>query len=128
VRVLVDSHIYVWAILNDHRLTPRARTILRAGENELFFSLVSLWELSIKIRNGKLRTITSSIAYLHDSLAANSIAVLPIDYQDLLALEQMDIHHKDPFDRILIAQAIHHGLAILSSDSDLRRYPVKVLW
>ncbi len=127
--ILVDSHIYVWAKLNDPRLSTRAKSILRSDDHELFFSLASLWELSIKIRSGKLRTLTSSIAFVHDSLAQDGIHILPIRYDDLLAMEQLDNHHKDPFDRILIAQAMANGLKLLTEDASIKRYAgVQTIW
>jgi PIN domain nuclease of toxin-antitoxin system len=129
VTILVDSHIYVWAKLNDPRLSTRAKSILRSDDHELFFSLASLWELSIKIRSGKLRTLTSSIAFVHDSLAQDGIHILPIRYDDLLAMEQLDNHHKDPFDRILIAQAMANGLKLLTEDASIKRYAgVQTIW
>jgi PIN domain nuclease of toxin-antitoxin system len=126
--VLIDSHIYVWAMLNDPRLTTKARNILKSQEHELFFSLASLWELSLKIRKGKLRTLTSSIAFLHDSLAENKVMVLPIRYEDILSLEHLDDHHRDPFDRIIVAQAIANGLKLLTGDEDMKLYPVQTVW
>ncbi len=129
MKILVDSHIYVWAKLNDPRLSPRAKSILRSDDHELYFSLASLWELSIKIRSGKLRTLTSSIAFVHDSLAQDGIHILPIRYDDLLAMEQLDNHHKDPFDRILIAQAMANGLKLLTEDASIKRYAgVQTIW
>ncbi len=128
MRILIDSHVYVWAVLDNPRLSAHASRILRSDEHELFFSLASLWELSIKIRCGKLRTLTSSIAFLHDSLAANNISVLTIRYEDLLALEHLDYIHGDPFDRILIAQAIANNLKLLTADAIMRQYPVTTVW
>ncbi len=103
LRILVDSHSYVWTKLNDPRLSRKAKSIMRSDEHELFFSLASLWELSLKIRKGQLRTLTSSIAFLHDSLVEDGITLLPIRYEDVLAVEHLDMHHRDPFDRMLIA-------------------------
>ena len=129
MKILVDSHIYVWAKLNDPRLSTRAKTILRSDDHELFFSLASLWELSIKIRSGKLRTLTSSIAFVHDSLAQDGIHILPVRYADLLVMEQLDNHHKDPFDRILIAQAMANGLKLLTEDASIKLYAgVQTIW
>jgi PIN domain nuclease of toxin-antitoxin system len=128
LKVLVDAHIYIWAKLNDHRLSARAKKVLRSDDHELFFSLASLWELSIKIRNGKLRTLTSSIAFLHDGLGEDGISILPIAYADILAVEHLEYHHRDPFDRIMIAQAINNGLTLLTNDADIKLYPVTTIW
>ena len=128
MRILVDAHIYVWAVLNDPHLSPKARNILRSDEHELFFSLASLWELSIKIRLGKLRTLTSSIAFLHDSLTENGITILAVRYEDVLTLEQLESHHGDPFDRIVIAQAIANDMKLLTEDATIRKYSVQTVW
>lgn len=128
MRVLLDSHSYIWAKLDDPRLSKRARSLMRSDEHELFFSLASLWEISLKIRLGRLRTLTSSVAFLHDSLVEDGITLLPIRYEDILAVEHLDTHHGDPFDRMLIAQAINHGLTLLTKDAVVHKYPVKTVW
>ena len=127
--MLVDSHAFIWTLLKDTRVSKKARSVLFSQEHELFFSIASLWELSIKIRLGKLRTLTSSIAYLHDELGEYRMTVLPLTYQDLLVLEHLESHHRDPFDRILIAQAIHHDLKLLTNDADIKLYTnVSTIW
>lgn len=129
MRVLVDSHAFIWTLLKDPRVSKKARSVLFSQEHELFFSIASLWELSIMIRLGKLRTLTSSIAYLHDELGEYRMTVLPLTYEDLLALEHLESHHRDPFDRILIAQAIHHDLKLLTNDADIKLYTnVSTIW
>lgn len=128
MRVLVDSHAFVWMLLKDRRLSPKARSILTSQEHQLFFSMVSLWELSLKIRSGKFNLISSSIAYLHDELESFGISTLPIVYEDILAMERLDPHHKDPFDRMLVAQAMRNDLTLLTRDENLYKYPVKTIW
>ena len=129
MRILVDSHSYVWTKLNDPRLSQKARSIMRSDEHELFFSLASLWELSLKIRKGKLRTLTSSIAFLHDLLGEDGIELLPIRYEDVLAVEHLALHHGDPFDRMLIAQAINRNLTMLTNDTDIKLYSeITTIW
>lgn len=90
MKILVDSHTYIWAKLDDPRLSKRALSLMRSDEHELFFSLASLWEISLKIRLDRLRTLTSSIAFLHDSLAEDGITLLPIRYEDILAVEHLE--------------------------------------
>jgi PIN domain nuclease of toxin-antitoxin system len=129
VRVLIDGHAFVWALLQDPRVSKKARSILFSEEHELFFSLATLWELSLKIRLGKLRNLTSSIAYLNDELAEYRITVLPITYQDILTVEHLEYHHRDPFDRVLIAQAINNSLTLLTNDANIKLYSnVTTLW
>jgi len=128
MKVLVDTHTFLWALLHDHRLTAKAKQVLRSDEYELVYSLVSLWEIAIKIRTGKLNTIGSSVAYIRDEMDAYSMEILPIRYEHILQLEALPAHHGDPFDRLLIAQAIHESLPILTHDEVFTRYPVKVFW
>lgn len=129
MRLLIDSHALIWAILDDHRLSRTAKRIFReGGDHESHFSIVSLWELSTKIANGKLRTIGSSINYLHDSLGEYGIQLLPLRYNHVLCAESLAAHHRDPFDRMLIAQAIEEGLSVLTDDLHFRHYPVKTVW
>lgn len=128
MKVLVDTHSFIWALLQDHRLSARAKNILRDAENELVFSLVSLWEIAIKIKLGKLNTLGSSVAYIRDEMNAYGMEMLPIRYEHILQLEALPPHHSEPFDRLLIAQAITESLPILTNDAKMREYPVKVLW
>jgi len=128
MKVLVDTHTFLWAFLHDHRLTPKAKQILTSNEHELFFSLVSLWEIAIKIKTGKLNTIGSSVAYIRDEMDAYGMSLLPIRYEHILQLESLPHHHSDPFDRLLIAQALTESLPILSGDRAFANYGIKLVW
>ena len=128
MRVLVDTHTFIWALLDDKRLSAKAKQILRSDENELVFSLVSLWEIAIKIKIGKLNAIGSSVAYIRDEMDAYGMELLPIRYEHILQLENLPVHHSEPFDRLLIAQAITESLPILSRDEKFPAYPVKLIW
>lgn len=90
--------------------------------------MVSLWELSVKISIGKLRTVGSSIQYLRDECREYGIEIMPIRMEHVLRAESLPLHHRDPFDRLLIAQAMEEGLAVLTDDAHFRRYPVKTIW
>jgi PIN domain nuclease of toxin-antitoxin system len=128
MKVLVDTHSFIWALLHDRRLSARAKSILRDGENALAFSLVSLWEIAVKMKIGKLNSLGSSVSYIRDEMDAYGMELLPIRYEHILQLEMLPPHHSDPFDRLLIAQAIAESLPILTDDAKMREYPVKVLW
>ena len=128
MRLLVDTHVFLWALLDDHRLSKKAKQILRSDEHELVFSLVSLWEIAIKMKTGKLNAVGSSVAYIHDEMEAFGMELLPIRYEHLLQLESLPAHHGEPFDRLLLAQAVTESLPILSHDRMFGRYPVKVIW
>jgi PIN domain nuclease of toxin-antitoxin system len=128
MKVLVDTHTFLWALLHDHRLSTKAKQVLRSDEHELVFSLVSLWEIAIKIKTGKLNTIGSSVAYIRDEMNEYSMELLPIRYEHVLQLESLPHHHSDPFDRLLIAQATAESLPILTGDKQFQSYGVKLIW
>lgn len=128
MNILLDSHALVWALLKDHRLSPRARHILRDPPGTLNISIISLWELSLKITIGKLRTLGSSIAYFRDECREQGIEIIPLRMEHILRAETLPLYHRDPFDRLLIGQALEENLAILTDDAHIRHYPVKVVW
>jgi PIN domain nuclease of toxin-antitoxin system len=128
MKVLVDTHTFLWAFLHDHRLTSKAKQILTSDEHELVFSLVSLWEIAIKIKTGKLNTIGSSVAYIRDEMDAYGMSLLPIRYEHILQLESLPHHHSDPFDRLLTAQALTESLPILTGDRAFANYGIKLVW
>jgi PIN domain nuclease of toxin-antitoxin system len=128
MKVLVDTHTFLWAFLHDHRLTSKAKQILTSDEHELVFSLVSLWEIVIKIKTGKLNTIGSSVAYIRDEMDAYGMSLLPIRYEHILQLESLPHHHSDPFDRLLTAQALTESLPILTGDRAFANYGIKLVW
>ena len=125
---LVDTHAMIWWVIDDPRLPASVRQRIAEPKEQLVFSIASLWEITIKIRNGKLKEIGASIVYLRDYLKEAGIEVLPIKIDHLLRLEMLDLHHRDPFDRLLVAQALEENLPILTEDAAFSRYPVEVVW
>jgi PIN domain nuclease of toxin-antitoxin system len=129
MRVLVDTHPFLWDLDNDPRSSRKAIEILSSDKYELVFSLVSLWEIAIKIKIGKLQTVGSSVAYIRDEMDNYSMELLPIRYEHILRLEHLPHHkHADPFDRLLIAQALSENLPIVTADHAFREYGVRVVW
>ena len=128
MKLLVDTHTFLWALMRDHRLSTRSKQILTSDEHELFFSLVSLWEVSIKMKTGKLNALGSSVAYLREEMENYSMQLLPIRYEHILQLEMLPAHHSDPFDRLLIAQAVTESLPILTHDEKFKPYPARLIW
>jgi PIN domain nuclease of toxin-antitoxin system len=128
VRVLVDTHVFLWDLLEDRRSSRKAKQVVSSDEHELVFSLVSLWEIAIKMKIGKLNTIGSSVAYIRDEMNAYGMELLPIRYEHILQLEALPHHHNDPFDRLLIAQALTESLQILTGDAAFQQYGVKLVW
>jgi PIN domain nuclease of toxin-antitoxin system len=128
LKVLLDTHALLWALLEDRRLSAKARQVLTADDSELYFSLASLWEIAIKMKMGKLNVIGSSVGYIRDEMEAYGVQLLPIRYDHLLQLEMLPPQHNDPFDRMLIAQAISESLPILTRDEHFAGYPVRLVW
>ena len=128
MKVLLDTHAFLWALTNDQRLSRSARDFFTASTHELVFSVASVWETLIKAKTGRLALPYPAGPFLKSELRRNSIALLPILLSHVLRLEKLPEHHRDPFDRILLAQAIEEELPILSADEKFRPYPVQVLW
>ncbi len=128
MRLLIDTHVFIW--LNDApgSIPQKALTMLSDLENDLFFSLVSVWEMQIKIQLGKLQLQNPLPEILMTQQSVNGLQMLPIHLEHVWALEGIPNYHRDPFDRLLIAQAIAAQLPIVSADSMFDRYPVQRLW
>ena len=122
--ILLDSHILVWLMDDNPLLTPPVKSII-AAESQVFASTASIWELSIKIGLGKLRM---DIGRLVSLLDLAGISELQISRQHAMAVSSLPLHHRDPFDRLLIAQAITENIPILTGDKKFKLYDVKVIW
>jgi len=110
------------------KLTPRTLQIVEDDQNELFVSRTSIWELSAKVAAGRLAMPGSTIQSLLDQIAVAGLIVLELEDRFILRTETLPYHHSDPFDRILIAQALEEDLTILTSDSAIPLYAVAVIW
>ncbi len=128
MRILLDTHVFLWWVADDARLTGRVRRQIEAVKNPCFFSVASCWEMAIKIGLGKLRLPEPIDTFIPDQLAANGIELLPIEFLDATSVAKLDRHHGDPFDRLIIAQALRRDLAIASADRVFSKYGVKRAW
>lgn len=128
MRVLLDTHVFLWWITDDPRLSKQAREIISDGKNLLFFSAASGWEIAIKAKLGKLSVPDNLEAFIIEQLAENAITPLPVRLSHALHVYNLPVHHRDPFDRILIAQAQVEDLPILTGDPAIAQYPVEVIW
>lgn len=125
---LLDTHVFLWLDHNPKRLSEQVKTICADGENKLFLSIVSVWEIQIKVQLGKLATPTTLSEIIDKQFSTNQIELLNIDLKHVFGLSTLAPHHKDPFDRLLIVQAIEEQLALLTDDSVIKRYPVPTIW
>ncbi|MPR35825.1 type II toxin-antitoxin system VapC family toxin [Salmonirosea aquatica] len=122
MRLLLDTHILIWYIMGDETLPMSWREQIQSHRNQKFVSIASLWEIAIKTNIGKL-----TIIYPLDQLIPAEFELLPIATSHLLAYQQLPLHHRDPFDRILIAQAQTDGFTIMTKDSNFALYDVDLL-
>jgi PIN domain nuclease of toxin-antitoxin system len=125
MRLLLDTHALLWALSAPQKLPARASSLLRAPETSVFVSSASTWEIAIKASLGKLKADLDGIV---EAIRDAEFAELPISFAHTLRLTELPSHHRDPFDRIIVAQAIEEGLTIVTSDEALRAYDVRVLW
>ena len=126
MRVLLDTHTFIWAITDERRLSPRARTLI--SSSELWWSVVSLWEAIQKAQVGKLSLPLPAGPFLTGELRSNHVRLLPVSLSHVLRVEELPLHHRDPFDRLLIAQSIEEKWPIITADPLFERYPVDVIW
>ena len=127
MKAILDTHAFLWALAGDERMSSRARDIF-AGSTDLSLSIASVWEILIKVQSGKLNFPRPAGPYLLSRLAENRIKKLSISIDHLLAFERLPLHHRDPFDRILIAQSIEENWPIITADPMFRQYPIQVIW
>jgi PIN domain nuclease of toxin-antitoxin system len=128
VNLLLDTHTLIW-FLNDHPfLSPRAKSVIEHPENESFVSIASLWEIAIKVNIGKLDLGARFKTLFPAQLEVNGFIELPVNIEHLYALERLPLHHRDPFDRLIIAQAQVEGLSLVSRDPHFDAYGLPLLW
>jgi len=127
VHLLLDTHIFLWFIAGDKKLRDPVRALLDDDENEALLSIASLWEIAVKVNIGKLRLDRPFEELIPEQLSVNEIDRLPIRMEHLATLLKLPLHHRDPFDRLIIAQALSEGVAVLSDDPEFRKYPVQVI-
>ena len=123
--LLFDMHSFVWWADEPTKLS---RAALEDENNRLFLSDVSIWEIQIKVQIGKMKLKLPLQDLIDSQQRDNEVEILPIKTEHILALDNLPFHHKDPFDRLLIAQAIVEGFTIVTVDSEFPVYPAKLLW
>lgn len=128
MRILFDTHAFIWWDSNISKLSSEALRLCRDPKNILILSTVSIWEMQIKHQLGKLKLNLPLNDIVEAQQQTNSIEVLPIIPPHVFALANLPLHHKDPFDRLLIAQATAEKAVLLSCDSAVRQYPVDIVW
>jgi len=128
MRLLLDTHAFIWWDNDLAKLSTPARALCQDTSNTLLLSVASVWEMQIKIQLGKLQLPLPMSDMIAGQQSRNRLEVLPINLPHVLALENLPVHHKDPFDRLLIAPAIVENAVLVSRDDVFKHYPVNVQW
>ena len=128
MRLLLDTHAFLWWVAANPRLSRKARAAIASARNECLISVASAWEMAIKVSLGKLRIDVPLHRFLPEQLAANGFQVLAIDLRHTARVAQLPFHHRAPFDRLRVAQAIEEQLALVSADPVFSGYGVKRVW
>ena len=128
MRILLDTHAFLWWITDDPHLSPYVREVISSGDNELFLSAASGWEIAIKAKLGRIKLPDKPELFISEQLTLNAIQSLPIQMSHALYVYKLPNHHSDPFDRMLISQAQLEELPILTADPQFSQYQVRVIW
>lgn len=128
MRVLLDTHAFLWFALDDPQLSKTGRELIADSDNEILFSPASYWEIAIKISLGKYHLDEDFRKFMERQIAENDLILLPITVAQVAVVTTLPFHHKDPFDRLLIAQAITEEIPLLSADKVFDKYPVTRIW
>ncbi|MCP4353952.1 MAG: type II toxin-antitoxin system VapC family toxin [Desulfobacterales bacterium] len=128
MKLLLDTHTFIWWSDEPEKLSERVLEACQNIDNHLLLSIASIWEMQIKIQLGKLK-LRHPLRYLIENQQnINNLQILPISVGHIYMLESLPMHHRDPFDRLLICQALEDGLLLVSKDSVFSDYPVSVYW
>lgn len=125
---LLDTHTFLWFLEGNNNLSEKARISIENTENIKFISIASIWEVAIKLNLGKLK-LDIKLEELKEEILKNNFEILPLDFEHIIELSNLEEIHKDPFDRLIISQAISEKLTIISKDSNFSLYSrVKLFW
>ncbi len=128
MKLLLDTHTFIWWDSEPAKLSSQALALCQDRQNILLLSVVSVWEMQIKLQLGKLKLNLSLHEIVESQRQTNGIEIMPITLERVLALENLPDYHRDPFDRLLVAQAIVEEAILISADPNITRYPVQVVW
>jgi len=125
---LLDTAIFLWSVGSTERLNQQALALVEDATTELFLSAASSWEISIKSALGKLKLPEAASTYVPKRLTSQGIRSLPISHIHALAAGELPPHHRDPFDRMLVAQAMNEEMVLLTADPSFKKYGIEILW
>jgi len=128
MRLLLDTHTFLWCIMDVPRLSKKARNLIEDGDNDIVVSAASAWEIAVKCELGKLRLPTKASAFISAQLVARHFEALPITISHAMHAAELPSIHRDPFDRLLVAQSTLDGMPVITCDSMITQYDVKSIW
>ncbi|MDZ8051684.1 MAG: type II toxin-antitoxin system VapC family toxin [Aulosira sp. ZfuVER01] len=126
MKQLLDTHTFIWFVMGDPRISMSMRSQIENNDNLL--SMVSVWEMAIKYSIGKLSFNVTFNEFIEQQTIMNGIELLPINIDQIFVVSTLPLHHRDPFDRMLIAQSIVENIPVLSADTIFDAYPIQRLW
>jgi PIN domain nuclease of toxin-antitoxin system len=128
MKALMDTHTFLWWNVDDPRLSKRARDIIADGENEIYLSAASAWEMAIKTAKGSLVLPEEPGLYVTSRMSQHRILPLAVQVSHALRVHELPLHHNDPFDRLLVAQCQVESIPLITKDEEIRRYDVEIIW
>ena len=128
MKCLLDTHTFIWWDSKPDHLSDQVLQLLHEPSNAILLSVVSAWEMQIKSQLGKLQLQLPLAEIIAVQQQTNRMVILPVELEHVLTLDTLALHHRDPFDRLLIAQAITEGASLISRDEAFSQYPVDVVW
>jgi PIN domain nuclease of toxin-antitoxin system len=128
MRLLLDTHAFLWFAWDDPKLSRRANDLIEDGANQILVSAASVWEIAIKVGTGKLVLAKPLDHFLDEHFARNEFEVLPVERRHAAHIAALPLHHRDPFDRMLVAQSIVEAMPLVSADPALDAYGITRLW
>lgn len=128
MRYLLDTHTFLWWNMDDAQLSSLARELIANGNNEIFLSAASAWEIAIKTARGRLTLPEDPTRYVSNRLSLHGFQALPVQIHHAVQVYKLPLHHTDPFDRLLIAQSQIESMSMISVDIEIRKYEVEVIW
>jgi len=128
MKLLLDTHVFIWLNIDLNKISQKALLSCEDPNNQLYLSVVSAWEIQIKQKIGKLQMQVTLEEMIQTQQRDNNLTILPVQLSHIYALQSIPFHHNDPFDRLLLAQAIFEEMTFVSADNQLSQYSVEIVW
>ena len=128
MKLLLDTHVAIWLSNKPEKLSGKVKALLLDNENTLYISVVSAWKVAIKASIGKLPEFDGGVKEFLTEMEENPVVLLPVEKQHVVTVETLPFHHRDPFDRLLVAVAKTEGMTILTADENIYKYNAPWIW